>query len=528
MKTLRSILISSSLALVACGGAGQGSTNVGTKPVGSTDTKNEPPPLVLELGPKPEPGPAKPFSPPVVDTFQTKNGLKVWLASRPGLPLISMSLVMHGGSSVDPADKPGLMHITTDMLDEGAGKRSAIEISGAVSDLGAALGIGTGVDASTISLTVLKKNFGAAFSIFADVVTRPQFDAKEFKRVSELWRNDLKARPDEPSRVARVVNAAVLYGPGTPYGHPSDGLLEGAEKIDLASVKKFYAENFRPDRGVLVVAGDVTREELTAAIDANLGTWKASGAKTPGKTKIHEPLAATARPKIVLVDRPKAPQSVIAVIRDGVMASEPDAIRIDLVNTPLGGSFTSRLNQKLREEKHWAYGAGSFFFGTRGKGAFWALASVETPATGPALQETLRELDKMAKEGITAEELEKAKAQDRADILRTFETISATAGRLAELARLGLPPTYDVDASISRQSQNLPDVMALAKAHVDPALATIVVVGPKDAVWKDLVGLGRGEPVLWDPEGKPAVAGADAKKDEAKDKPADKPKPKGT
>ena len=529
MKTLRSILVSSSLVLVACGGQlTQDHEYRDGYPIKRDPTsevkKAEPPPLEIDLGPKPEPGPAKPFAPPVVDTFQTKNGLKVWLASRRGLPLVSTALVLVGGSSADPTDKPGLMHIMTDMLDEGAGKRSAIEISGAMSDLGSAIGLRTGIDASTVSMTVLKKNFGAAFSIFADVVTRPQFDAKEFKRVSDLWRNDLKARPDEPSRVAQVVNAAVLYGPGTPYGHPSDGFFDTAEKIELDAVKKFYAENVRPDKAVLVVAGDITREELTAAIDANLGTWKApGGAKKPGKPTIHEPLPAAKRPKIVLVDRPKAPQSVIAVIRDGVMASEPDAIRIDLVNTPLGGSFTSRLNQNLREEKHWAYGARSMFFGTRGKGAFWAMASVETAATGPALSETLKELDKIAKEGITADELEKAKAQDRADLVQTFETISATAGRLADLARLGLPPTYDADASLSRQSQTLADVTALAKTHLDSSTATIVVVGPKDAVWKDLVGLGRGEPVMWDPEGRPVVAGAEVKKDEKKDA----PKPKG-
>ncbi|HRI69282.1 MAG TPA: pitrilysin family protein, partial [Polyangium sp.] len=298
MKTLRSILLSSSLALVACGGSQltQDHEYRGPTPAKKNETaqaKEEPPPLVIDLGPKPEPGPAKPFAPLPVETFQAKNGMKVWLASRRGLPLVSVSLVLIGGSSADPADKPGLMHIMTDMLDEGAGKRSAIEISGAVSDLGASMGLGTGVDASMVSMTVLKKNFGAAFSIFADVVVRPQFDPKEFKRVSDLWRNDLKSRPDEPSRVAQVVNAAVLYGPGTPYGHPSDGFFDTAEKIDLAAVKKFYAENVRPDKSVLVVAGDISREELTAAIDGNLGTWKASaGAKKPGKPTIHEPLSA--------------------------------------------------------------------------------------------------------------------------------------------------------------------------------------------------------------------------------------------
>jgi zinc protease len=522
MKTLRSLMISSSLLLAACGGAGKGVVPT---------AQPEPPPVLIDLGPKPEAGPAKPFAPPNIETFELKNGMKVWLASRRGLPLVSLSLVVLGGSSIDPADKPGLMYITTDMLDEGAGTRSALEISGAVADLGASMSLQTGLDATTASLTVLKKNIGPAMAIFSDVIMRPQFEAKEFKRVSDLWRTDLKTRADDPDRVARVVNAAVLYGHGTPYGHPSEGSLEGAEKIDLQTVQKFYLEQFRPEQSVLVVAGDITKDELMTAIGGNLGTWKASTPppKKPAKPVVQQPKAATERPKIVLVDRPEAPQSVITIVREGVMASEPDAIRIDLVNTPLGGSFTSRLNQNLREEKHWAYAARTLFFGTRGKGAFWAYASVETPATGPALKEALRELEKMAAEGPTAEELDKAKAQDRADLLRTFETIIETADRLAGLARVGLPPTYDVDASLSRQTQTLADVAALAKAHVDPASATIVVVGPKAAVWKDLTGLGRGEPVMLDAEGKPAANVADVKKDAPADKPKETPKetPKG-
>lgn len=497
MKLFRS-LVFSCLALVACGGQ-----STVTKP--KDPSKTETPATVDVLGPKPEVGPSKPFAPLPVEIFEAKNGMKVWLATRRGLPLVSMSLVIEGGSAIDPLDKPGLTHITTSMLDEGAGKRSAIEISSSVSDLGASLSLDAGLDVSTVSLTVLKKNFGAAFSIFSDVVARPTFEPKEFKRVSELWRNEIKARADDPSSVATVIKSAVLYGPDTPYGHPIDGTLEAAEKVDVATIKKFYAENFRPDRSVLVVAGDITKDEVMAAIDKDLGSWKAPK-NAPKTAAIPGPRKATERPKIVLVDRPKAPQSVIAVVREGVSAGDPVAPRLNLINTPLGGSFTSRLNQNLREEKHWAYGAGSRFIRPRGQGSFVATASVETAATGPALKEMLRELQLMAKEGITAEELDKAKAQDKADLLENFETISQTAARLATLASFGLSPGFDAEATRIRQDQKLEDVASLAKLHVDPATATIIVVGPKDAVWSELVGLGWGEPVLWDAEGRPVVA----------------------
>lgn len=507
--------LAASITLAACGGETLVTPNDPTK----TETQQGPvaasKPAVDVLGPKPELPPSRPFTPPTVETFTTKNGLSVWLVEKHGLPIVSAVLVVRGGSSADPADKPGLMHITTDMLDEGAGKRSAVEVSSGINDLGATLSLGTGTDASVVSLSVLKSNFGAAFEIFSDVVARPHFDTKEWKRVSELWHNDLKTRADQPMSVSRVINAAALFGPGTPYGHPSDGSLDAATKLDLKAVKRFYAESFRPDRSVLVVAGDISRKEVTDIIDAKLDTWKASPAKAaPKDAELPGPRPASARPKLVLVDRPGAPQSVIAVVRDGVAASDPLMPRLDLINTALGGSFTSRLNMNLREEHHWAYGAGSTFQESRNKGGFWAIASVETPATGVALKEMLSELSKMAASGPTAEELDKAKAQDRAELMQTYETVSGTARRLATLARLGLPPGHDNEASHARQSATLTDVAALAKAHVDPGSATVVVVGPRDAVAPQLATLGLGEPELWDPEGKPASAAA---------KPADKP-----
>jgi predicted Zn-dependent peptidase len=498
-----------------------------------------PAPVADVLGEKPALGAPKPFTPPSAEVFQTKNGMTVWLVERHGLPIVSVALVVQGGSAADPADKPGLANITTDMLDEGAGKRSAVEVSSAINDLGATMALGAGTDGVLLTLTVLKNNFDAAFGIFSDVVARPRFEDKEWKRVSELWRNDLKKRPDQPMSVSRVVNAAVLYGPGTPYGHPSDGLLEGAAKIDLGAVKRFYADAFRPDRSVMVVAGDITRKEVTDLVDASLGAWKAGAAKAkPDAGKAAAPPAprpSSARPKVVLVDRPGAPQSVIAVVREGVAATDPDAARLDLVNTVLGGSFTSRLNQNLREEHHWAYGAGSSFYEMRGTGPFVAIASVETPATGLALKEMIGELQKMATAGLSAEDLEKAKAQDRSELMQTYETVSGISRRLATLARLGLPPGHDLDASRARQSAKLDDVLALAKKYVDPTTGTIVVVGPRADVVPQLAQIGLGEPEAWDPEGKPLAAAQDGakakdagepKKDAAKKDAANKPAPK--
>jgi predicted Zn-dependent peptidase len=500
------MILSCAAMLVACG-------ETVPPPVPPPPPPQEPPAVVDPVpSAKPELAPPRAFEPPAPQVYTAANGMAVWLLERHGLPLVSVTLSLPYGSAADPKGKAGLAFITTDMLDEGAGTRNAVELSTAVNDLGASLTTGATVDGSTVSLVVLKKNFRPALEIFSDVVARPRFDATEWKRVSSLWKNDLRKRAQEPSAVSRVALAAALYGPGSPYGHPVSGLLSTAEKVDLAGVKAFYAAHYRPDKATLVVVGDVTRAELDAQLAGAFASWKAP-AKAAPPSPVGKPLAQP--PRLVLVDRPDAPQSVLLVAREGVAAADPNAPLLDLLNTALGGSFTSRLNQDLREEHGWSYGAGSHFAETRGTGAFFAYASVVTEATGKALQATLADLDKMAKEGLTAEEHAKVLAQDRADLVQTYETVGSIGRRLGALSLLGLPPGFDGAASKARQKATKAEIDKLG-SHVSPAGATIIVVGPAAAVKPQIEAAGLSAPEVYDAEGHPEGAA----------KPAAKPAPK--
>jgi predicted Zn-dependent peptidase len=502
MRALRSMGLALGLALAGC------EENLPPPITPPTPTAEPTAEAVDPVGQKPALPAPKPFEPPAPVAFKAANGMTVWLVERHALPMVSATLSIPYGSASDPKGKAGLAHITADMLDEGAGSRNAVELSTAVNDLGAALNVGAGLDGSVVSLTVLKKNFRPAFEIFSDVVARPRFDPREWKRVSSLWKNELEKRAQDPASVARVVMSAALYGPDSPYGHPSDGLVATAGKIDLAAAKAFHATHFRPDKATLVVAGDVTQAELGEIVAAALGGWKA-----PDKPADREPQVtfAASPPRLVLVDRPEAPQSVIAVVRDGVAARDPRAPLLDLINTALGGSFTSRLNQDLREDHGWSYGARSGFVESRGKGAFVARASVVTEATGKALSAMLADIDKMAASGLSDEEVEKVKAQDRADLVQTYESVGGVSRRLATLASLGLPPGFDAAASRARQEATKPALDALGGAVATKG-ATIVVVGPSAAVSPQLAEAGLGQPELWDPEGSPAHAKPAAKK----------------
>ncbi|WP_437838075.1 M16 family metallopeptidase [Sorangium sp. So ce1153] len=472
------------------------------------------------IGPKPELPEPRPFTPPAPVVLDGPNGAKVWLLERHTLPIVSVSIAVSSGSADDPRGAAGLAHITADMLDEGAGQRNAVELSSAINDLGATLSVGARADGSVASLSVLKKNFAKAFAILADVVARPRLEAREWQRVSALWQNDLRKRGDDPTRVSSLVSSAALFGPGTPYGHPVEGLLADARSIGLPAVKAFYKSAWRPDRAVIAVVGDITRDELMQAVSRDLGAWSATGAPASaassakgapasgapgakGAPASAAPAAPSWRPpRLVLVDRPGAPQSVIAVVREGVAASDPRRPLLQLINTALGGSFTSRLNQNLREDHGWSYGAASAFNETRQPGAFVARASVVTEATGPALKEMLGELARMADSGLTRDELAKVQAQDRADLVSAYETANRTALRFGTLARLALPETFDAAASQARQKATLAGLAELARA-VDPKGATIVVVGPRQEILPQLQAIGLGEPEAWDVEGQP-------------------------
>ncbi|MEO7327496.1 MAG: pitrilysin family protein, partial [Minicystis sp.] len=386
-------------------------------------------------------------------------------------------------------------------LDEGAGSRNAVELSTAITNLGATLSTGAGADGSFVSASCLKKNFKAVFEILSDVVARPRFETKEWERVSELWKNDLKKRAQEPLLVSRVVMRAVLYGSSAPYGRPVDGRVADAKAVKLDEVKSFYAERWRPDQATLVVTGDIAKDELLALIEASLGAWK-SPASAPPELPAAIATVQPKPPRLVLVDRPDAPQSVIAVVREGVPAADPRAPMLTLVNTALGGSFTSRLNQNLREDHGWTYGARSSFSENRGLGSFSAGAAVVTEATGKAMDELLKELVKMAASGLSDVEMGKVKAQDRADLVQSYESVGECSARLGTLAMLGLAPGFDGAASVARQGAGRDEIAALA-ARVDPKRASIVVVGPKATVVPQLEAIGLRDPELWDAEGFP-------------------------
>jgi predicted Zn-dependent peptidase len=435
------------------------------------------------LGPRPAVAPPAPFTPPVPVVYKRPNGMTVWLLERHALPLVSVDVVVPVGAKDDPKDKGGLAYQTANMLDEGAGARGALAIARDIDRLGATLATGATNDYSFVQLTTLKKNLAPAAAIMGDVLTRPTFSPVEWKRVSDLWKNDLQQRQSEPSAVANVVMLAKLFGPDHVYGHPTDGTTKSAQKVGLDDVKKFYEATWHPDDATCVVVGDVTKDEIDTVLDASFGKW------APAKQRAargYTDVAPKAGRRVIVVDRPDAPQSVIALARRGVAASDPEAPPLTRVNAALGGSFTSRLNQDLREEHGWSYGARSRFSFTQLPGFFVAQAAVHTEHTGEALEAMIRDVEQLAKEGLGDEEVQKTRLLARAELVESFEGVEAAARRLARNAAVGLPADHEARAARAIDAAKKDDLARLAKAHVDPANAIVVIVGPRAQIQPQL------------------------------------------
>jgi len=489
------------MALSACGQA------VRTAPIRplpapvssvTAPTTTPPNPGQDPLGPRPSLESPPTFSPPAPVVFTTPRGMTVWLLERHAVPLVSCDLTIPMGAASDPDGKAGLAYVTADMLDEGAGKLGAIELARALDELGARLTTDSNADASFVSLTVLKRHLPRAFSLFGDIVARPRLDAEEFKRVKELWINELKQRARDPDATARVVARVALFGASHPYGHPWDGTLRSAAGVGIGDVRRFYAIAWRPERATLVCAGDVVPGELSTLVDMAFGAWRPAGVAP----KLVAPIAPKGPwPKLVLVDRPDAPQSVIAVVAPGLSAESVDVAPLWRVNDAIGGSFMSRLNQDLREDHGYTYGARSRYSLSRGTGQIISYASVVTDKTGDALAAMVTDLGTFAREGMTEAEVDRTRAQARQDLVSTYESVEGVARRLAGNASLGLPPDADALRSKACDKANKAELDRLASHYYNPTDALVIVVGPRAKVSPLLLAAGFPPPEQRDAEG---------------------------
>jgi predicted Zn-dependent peptidase len=463
-------------------------------------------------------GPEPTFVLPKFGRFKLKNGLEVVVAEFHELPLVDLNLVIKSGGAANPADLAGLADMTRRMLDEGTKTRNALGIADELARLGAVLGGGSGWDSSNASLSVLTKNLEGALAVFADVVTAPAFDAKEFTRVRDNTLTAIARRKDSPPTVASLAFSRVLFGPKHPYGWPMTGVEASLQKMTPADLKKFYEANWRPGNAVLIVAGDVTEATLRPKLEAAFKGWR------PGKAaarKLPAPAPASEKTKIFLIDKADAPQSSIRVGLVGIDRRSPDYFPVTVMNMILGGGFY-RLDLNLREGKAWTYGARSMFDARRTPGPFSAGGEFVAAHSAESVGEIIKEVNGMRDADVTEAELARARDQITKSFPARFATRAQVGAQLADLAVYGLPDSYLTEYAKKIRAVTKDDVRRVARKYLDPGRLSIVVVGDQKTLLDPLGKIApvevrdlEGNPIALVPPGSapPAPAGKPGKKE---------------
>jgi zinc protease len=447
----------------------------------------------MSRGPRPTPVPAgaPPVRLPTVERAVLSNGMRVLMVRRPELPLADVHLVLPRGAAADSPSHAGRASLCAALLDEGTATRSAMEIAEAMEGLGADLGVRCGWDATTLTLHSLSTHLEAALEIFGDVALRAAFEPAELERKRAERLAQIEQDRAEPGTVAALAFHRVLYGATHPYGSPMVGTVATVRALHRQDVADFHAARLDPAQAFLVVVGDVDADAFMTMAERALADWAAADAPA---TSVPPP-PRRAPTAIHLIDRPGAPQAEVRAGHAGPPRLSPDYLPLLVMNTVLGGSFTSRLNQRLREEKGFTYGARSGFAFRRDGGPFQAAVAVFTDNTAETVSDILSEVDRMVREPVPEQELARARNYLAYGLPRSLESGGGLAFQLTQIELHGLGADW-LDRYVDRvQAVTMEEVQRAAAAELDAAHTAVVVVGDRARVEASLDALGAG-PVL--------------------------------
>ncbi len=435
-------------------------------------------------------GPASPVPAPRVDTETLPNGLTVQVVPYDGVPLVSVRLVTRGGLSDDPPGSPGLARLLASSLREGTTTRNGPDLAELAQEAGGDLSAGAGPDSLSIGASGLAARVSLLLDLVADLARRPSFPADGVARVRDLVHEDLETSESEPSYLAVRAFARALYG-----NHPYATISPTRASIDAVTPEILVAEaarRLRPERSLLLVAGDVDPVAVHAEAARLFGGWRGAG---PAPAAVPAPVAPAGPRRILVLDRPGSVQTNLLVGNLGFPRIDRDAYPLELAMTLYGGSFTSRLVQNLREEKGYTYSPGAGASWLAGCGTVRSYAAVRTEVTGAALNEILYEMERMATTESRDEEMERAFRRDAGSLAISLQTAAGVADEIVRLWVLGLPPE-----EIGREVDELArvtkaDVRRASRRVFGTGAARIVAVGDGAAIREELATFGEIEEV---------------------------------
>lgn len=450
------------------------------KTASAIDRTKEPP-----TGPEPE------VNVPLVWQAEMSNGIKVYGIENRELPLVEVSLVIDGGIMQDDITLPGVASLTAAVLPQGTKNKTPEDLEEEIRLLGSGINVYASREELTMSASMLTRNFSKTISLIKEILLEPRWDSTEFVIALNRARNSIIQAEAQPSAVASQRFYRLLYGEKHIFGYNTRGTRESVEKITLDDLKNFYEKNISPSLARILIVGNISREEALAALSPLETEWKAKDVKLNSWPEPTRPEKST----IYFVDIPNSRQSVIQIGYPAIRRDNPDYIKADFVNYRLGGAFTSILNQILREEKGFTYGASSYFSEMKTLAPFIAGSSVMSGATGESVKIFREEMEKY-RNGVSSEDLQFIKnCMIRSNAMR-FETNGDLLSMLNTMAKYGFGSDYIKKEEEIVRNMTQDGHMAIAQKYIVPDKMYYVVVGDAATQLKPLEKIGFGKPVL--------------------------------
>ncbi len=437
----------------------------------------------------PAPGPTPGLHLPVPQTLTVSNGMKVYLVEDHALPVVDATLVTLAGSGDNPLTKPGLASFAARMLSQGTTDRSATQLADDTALIGASLHALATVDNTTVSIGALSNNTEAVLDLLQDITVHPAFQADEVERVRKDRLVAILQEADTPIASLLRVGLKALYGDHSPYAYRSNGTTDSVKTITREELQTFWSSHYAPQNSALLLTGDITQAQARALADKYFGEWKASG--TVAASRI-PPAPQMPERRVVIVDKPGAPQTALAAFGVGLSRDTPQYAAVNVMNNVLGGMFSSRINMNLREKNGFTYDGFSEYLFYRGDGPFFAGALVRTDVTAPAASELFKELKRIRTDPPTTAELKLAREGELRSLPGKFETAASTSKLIADLFTYQLPDDYYRLLPGQYESLTPAAVKDIAETDVQPDHLIVIAVGDRAKIEPGLEKLSLG------------------------------------
>lgn len=412
-----------------------------------------------------------PTGPAVATRFTLPTGIVVLVAERPGIPIVIVRAAVEAGSVLDPPDRGGVANLTALLLTRGSSTRTALEIDRAIEFVGGSLEGDGGRDASELTLSVLRKDLGLGLDLLADALVRPVFPDAEFDRIREEVRASVRRSEEDPGAVAARALRRLVF-PTHPYGWPVEGIEASLGAVTRTDVLGFHRAAYRPERTVIAVAGDVRVAEIRAELEARLGSWLVTTQAPPGPGPV--PIGLPSRTETV---QRALTQATIMLGQATVTRGHPDFYPLLVASQVIGGSSSSRLYARIREDRGLAYNVYAHYATARHGGYFLVELQCENGRVREALAVAREELVRLRRERVTEEELARA----RSYLVGSFPLRMGTAAEVSDLLigieRFGLGLDYPTRFRDAVSAVTADDVLRAVRSHWDADAMSLALVG---------------------------------------------------